>query len=126
MNNKGQSLALFVILIPLILMLGVYAVDIGYMKYNQNKLDLVNKEAIDYALDNISDLNKEKVRDLIILNDKDVKTINIEDIDNGIQIEIDKSFKGLFGSFINKDVYDVKSVFEGTIIDGKKNIERVR
>ena len=126
MNNKGQSLALFVILIPLILMLGVYAVDIGYMKYNQNKLDLVNKEVIDYALDNISDLNKEKLRDLILLNDEEVKTINIKEINNGIQIEIDKSFKGLFGYFVNKDLYDVKSTFKGTIFDDKKNIERVR
>ena len=126
MNSKGQSLALFVILIPLILILGVYAIDVGYMKYNQNKLDSVNKETIDYALNNINDLDKEKVKNLILLNDQDIKVINIDDIDNGIKIEIDKSFKGLFGYFVNKDVYDVKSVFKGTIIDEKKKIERVR
>lgn len=125
MNNKGQSLALFVILIPLIIMLGAYVVDIGYMKYNQNKLNGINNYMVDYSLDNLDNLDKEKVKNMIIKNDEDINTINITEIDNGVQIELRKTFKGLFGYFVGKNIYDAKSVYKGVIIDDKKEIERV-
>lgn len=125
MNNKGQTLALFVILIPLIIMLGAYVVDIGYMKYNKNKLDGINEYMVDYALDNKDNLNKEEIINMIIKNDDDINKINIDEIDNGVKIEISKTFKGLFGYFVGKDIYDARSIYKGSIIDEKKVIERV-
>ncbi len=125
MNNKGQTLALFVILIPLIIMLGAYVVDIGYMKYNKNKLDGINEYMVDYALDNKDNLNKEEIINMILKNDDDINKINIDEIDNGVKIEISKTFKGLFGYFVGKDIYDARSIYKGSIIDEKKVIERV-
>ncbi len=125
MNNKGQTLALFIILIPLIIMLGAYVVDIGYMKYNKNKLDGINEYMVDYALDNKDNLNKEEIINMILKNDDDINKINIDEIDNGVKIEISKTFKGLFGYFVGKDIYDARSIYKGSIIDEKKVIERV-
>ena len=39
LNEKGQSLALFVIFLPVIMMIGTLVIDIGLANYNKHKLD---------------------------------------------------------------------------------------
>ena len=35
LNNKGQSLALFIVIIPVLILVGIYVIDIGNLKYNE-------------------------------------------------------------------------------------------
>ena len=53
MNNKGQSLVLFVVIMPIILLMFVLVYDIGNAMYEKNKLSNVSYMVIDYALDNM-------------------------------------------------------------------------
>ena len=127
LNEKGQSLALFIILIPLIIMFSSFVIDTGYMKYNKSKLDDINKIAVNYSLDNMDIIEEEKINYLIKKNDDEIDEIqiSINTDEKSVSITIEKSFKGIFGYFLDKDVYDAKSSYKGTIIDDKKIIERV-
>ena len=43
MNNKGQTLVLFIIFIPLLLILAAFVIDVGYIASEKTKLvKLVN------------------------------------------------------------------------------------
>ena len=127
-NNKGQTLALFIILIPLIILLGSYAIDIGYMKYNENKLNSINEMAVEYVLDNIDSLQEGKTEELISQNDDEINDVSIDvnTEEKTVKITLSKNFKGVFGNFVDKDIYEAKSTYKGTIIDDEKKIERVR
>ena len=51
-NNKGQSLVLFIVIIPIILLVFVLVYDIGTAIYEKNRLSNTSYMVIDYALDN--------------------------------------------------------------------------
>ena len=36
LNNKGQSLAIFVIFVPVFIMMGTYVVDVSFAKYKED------------------------------------------------------------------------------------------
>lgn len=125
-SNKGQSLVLFVVFVPLIIMLGTYVVDMSYARYNENKIDSINKEVVKYGLKHIDEDPKDNMIKLIYQNDSDIDNYKI-DIDlekREVKVQIEKSSKGIFGSIIGKAVYREKSNYIGYIKDDKQIIER--
>lgn len=126
LNNKGQSLALFICFIPFFILIGVYIVDISYSNYNQNKLDLLNEEIVKYGLLNIENNPKDNMIDLIYKNDSKIDNYDVKILNdsNTVRVTLEKSNKGFFGSIINKKIYTEKSSYIGKIIDGKIIIEK--
>lgn len=123
LNNKGQTLALFVIFIPVIIMIGIYVVDIGICKYNKNKLDNINTLVINDYLDKKDSITKDEVLKLILKNDNEIESeVNISD--DKIKLTLKKDVKGAFGNIIGKKIYNIKSVYTGYVKDDKKIIER--
>ena len=57
LNNKGQSLVLFIIIIPIILGIMAIVIDIGNIIYENQELDNINRIVLDYGLDSITDRN---------------------------------------------------------------------
>ena len=126
LNSKGQSLAIFVIFVPVFIMIGTLVVDVSFARYNSRKLDNINKLIINYGLDHIESDTYNNMVDLIYKNDSEVDDyeikINLEE--KKINVNISKSTKGFFGNIIGKEIYKEKSSFIGYIKDDKKIIER--
>lgn len=126
LNSKGQSLAIFVIFIPVFIMIGTLVVDVSFARYNVRKLDNINKLVINYALEHIESDPYDTMVDLIYKNDSEVDDyeikINLEE--KKINVNISKSTKGFFGSIVGKEIYKEKSSFIGYIKDDKKIIEK--
>ena len=126
LNSKGQSLAIFVIFVPVFIMIGTLVVDVSFARYNVRKLDNINKLVINYGLDYIESDPYDTMVDLIYKNDSEVDDyeikINLEE--KKINVNISKSTKGFFGSIVGKEIYKEKSSFIGYIKDDKKIIER--
>ena len=82
MNNKGQTLVIFIILLPLILLLIMFIFIKVYINYEKNKQEnIVSLICTEYKKnDNINDLLK-----LGTLNDN-TQDIEIKRINNGINI----------------------------------------
>ena len=53
LNNKGQSLVMFIILLPILLLILTLVYDVGNAIYEKDRLSNTNYMVVDYALDNI-------------------------------------------------------------------------
>ena len=77
LNNRGQSLAIFVIFVPVFIMMGTFVVDVSFAKYNERRLDNLNKQVINYGLKHIDEEPYDNMVDLIYQNDSDIDSYEI-------------------------------------------------
>lgn len=125
LNNKGQSLVLFIVIIPIILLVFVLVYDIGTAIYEKNRLSNTSYMVIDYALDNIDSIDENDLISLITKNTDNLSGISVL-IDNGkVNIKLTKNIKGVFGRTFKFDLIEAKSEYVGYILDGNKKIDKV-
>lgn len=125
LSNKGQSLALFVIFIPFIIMFGCLVIDLGFAKYNKNKLNELTKMVVRYGVKHIDADPYNEMVDLLYQNDDlvDNYKIEVKPDEKIVSVSVDKATKGFFGKIINKEIYKEKSSYVGKIEDEKIIIE---
>ena len=125
MNNKGQSLISFVLIVPIILLILFMVYDIGNMVLLKGQLDNINYLVIDYGLDNLDDVDlNNKLTEMINKNKDDIDKIEININDGEIKILLEDKIENKL-SLINKfDVLDIKSNYVGYIQDNKKIIRK--
>ena len=116
MNNKGQSLIMFVMLLPIILMLFAYIFDSAYIVSENNKLNEIAEKSLDY-LNNDKDI--EKVKNYIYKNNKN---INIVEINNNY-IHLKNDIKPIFGQYVGYDYYYLEAEFVASFDNGVLRIE---
>lgn len=107
MNNKGQALIFFVLILPLLLLLAAYIVDNTYIAYNTNKLNQINKLIVKDAV--INKMTKEEIKEYVEKNDKDIKIDFMFVSSDKVELTLKKEIKSLFGSIIGKDHYTLIS-----------------
>lgn len=94
LNNKGQTLVIFVIFIPLFIGMMALVFDIGNVIYEHSEVESINKIIIDYGLDNMDDNNViEEMRELAVINKKNINT-NIKFNDMEFLVESTYYVKG--------------------------------
>lgn len=117
MNNKGQTLVLFITLLPFIFILLVLVFDISFLSSEKTKLDNIATSSLKSAMI-YRDINQIKAN--ITKNDKDIK------IDKLTQnrICLSKKTNPIFGKVIGYNSYNLKSCLKGTISNGKIIIDK--
>lgn len=124
LNNKGQSLVMFILILPVIILVLVLVVDVGNAIYIKNKLDNVNYLVMDYALNNKNSSNlSEEVITLVNKNMDGISFINIDNESDYIYISITKKISGIISDKVI--VSEAISKYKGYIKEDKKIIERV-
>ena len=128
LSNKGQSLAIFIVFIPLFIMMGTFVVDMAYARYNANRLNETNKMIVRYGLKHIEENPFDDMVHLIYQNDSEIDNydIKIDVLNKTVSVSIDKASRGFFGSLIGKDIYKEKSSYIGYIKDEKIIIDEVK
>lgn len=127
LNNKGQSLVTFVLLIPIFILILVLVVDIGNIVNLKLDLNNINKIIISYGIDNIDSINKEELEDLVKANDSKitVKTITIDKEKKQLEIILSKYSDSLLGKIVGIDGYNITSNYQAKINNEKKEIKKV-
>lgn len=115
MNNKGQTLVLFVVLLPVILILLAFVFDTAYMSMEKNKLNDIAKTSLKYVVKDNKDINE--VKKVIKENDNKIK---IEKITNN-NVYLKKEIKPIFGQIIGFQKYSLKTNLYGKM-EGNKLI----
>lgn len=105
MNNKGQVLVLFVILLPIILLLLILTIEVGDIYLDKQKTKNTIKEII---RENLKEPNSEIINTLITKNINDIEEKNVFISEDEIRIYI-KQNKKLFGKNI-KIEYKIKGI----------------
>ena len=111
MNKHGQTLILFIILIPLVLMLCAVVVDIGVVVSKKANIKEVTKTVIKDVIDKENKVLK--AEKLFVKNEIDIDEVEIINVDNGLNIKINTKVDSIFGSIIGIKKYDIKLNISG-------------
>lgn len=126
LNNKGQSLVLFVIVLPILMLILVLVIDIGKIIVLKQELSNISEIVLDYGLDKIDDLEIEtELEELIKLNKNDIDMIHLYIEDEKIYIELEEKSDGIFSGFIDIPLFNIKTSYVGYIENEEKRIERL-
>ncbi len=126
LNNKGQSLALFIALIPIILLMFVFVYDIGNSIYEKNRLSNACELAMNYGLSNIEAVSESDLVNLIMKNTDNVNNISVIIENNEINIKASKDINNIFNNISGLNIDNIYCEYHGKITDDKKEIERVK
>lgn len=124
-NNKGQSLVMFVLIIPIFLLILTLVYDVGNAIYEKDILSNTNYLTIEYGLNNIDTVTKNDLKNLIEQNTSNLKYIYVTIEENQIEIKMEKDAKSIIGKMFNFNLVKIISHYKGKIINNQKEIERI-
>lgn len=124
-NNKGQSLVMFVLIIPIFLLILTLIYDVGNAIYEKDRLSNTNYLTIEYGLNNIDTVTENDLKNLIEQNTSNLKYIYVTIEDNQIEIKMEKDAKSKIGKMFNFNLVKIISHYKGKIINNQKEIERI-
>lgn len=109
MNNKGQTLVLFVCLLPLLVALLAFIFDSAYIIKENNKLNNIATLAMSYSLE--KGKTKEEIKQFILKNDNNIEIKSITN-DN---VHLINNIKPIFGKFVGYKEYSLETNLKGSI-----------
>ena len=110
MNNKGQTLVIFIIILPVIILGVSYLVDTGLMYIGRSKLISTCKVIIDeyYDEENIDSKVKK------YLEDNDIKYTDYKvSRDNNLKLEVESTIDSIFGKVVGIQEYQISAKVTG-------------
>ena len=120
MKNRGQALVLFVLLLPIILLMFAFVIDIGLLSYSKKSINMKIEEIIEDGLSN--NLSEREIHELLIKNIKNIENKNIIKKENGLQITLQIKLNPIFPNIVKQDKYEV--TYSGKINEQNINIVR--
>ena len=124
-NNKGQSLVMFVLIIPIFLLILTLVYDVGNAIYEKDRLSNTNYLTIEYGLNNIDTVTENDLKNLIEQNTSNLKYIYVTIEGKQIEIKMEKDAKSIIGKMFNFNLVKIISHYKGKIINNQKEIERI-
>ena len=119
MNKKGQSLIVFVMILPLIIFFIAFFIDSSLMILEKNRIKEIVKDNLKVAL-NEEVKEKDKIKE-VIENNKDIN-VNVIVNENEIIIEASSKKKSIFGNIFDLSNSKQKIKYCGNIEN--KTIEK--
>jgi len=117
MNNKGQVLVSFIILLPFILLLFTIVIDLGFMYIEKRNISNNTRDAVEYYLENKDKPNVvDSTKKLLNKNINNIE-ISINDSTDYVEITVSKSHKGIFN--ILKNNSEINITYKGNKKDNK-------
>ena len=103
-NDRGQVLVTFIILLPIFLFIFAVIIDYGLLCIEKRKITNNVREALTYYENNIDDYDiKDKTKQLLQKNLDNVE-IDIIESDYDIQITVKSNYKSLYNTLTNNNL----------------------
>lgn len=118
MNNKGQTLVVFILLIPLLMLIAAFAIDKGYVVYKNIEIKNVTKDIIrkEILKDSLSDSD---IKAIYQKNDIPTTNLIIERGKDSITIKNSYQVDSIFGKIVQIKNYDVGCDITGSLNKNK-------
>lgn len=152
LNNKGQSLVLFILILPILLGIMVLVIDIGNVFYKKNEINNAIEFVLDYGLDSIQKDTEEETREEglktsvseEVLSEEEITDVdleqlekllqyNLEDYQNEIRLEDERIVvssktyvKGIFSHILGFRGFLVESEYYGYLDGDKKIMQKIK
>ena len=128
MNNRGQTLVMFILMLPLLLIILCLVVDIGMLSLEKKRLENTLKDAIYYELNNQetdSNIIKNRITNTLSKNINNIKIKKVEITDNKvITVSISKEYKGIFTKILKSNLFDITLTYKGYMNGEKSTIKK--
>ena len=108
MNNKGQVLVIFVIILPILLIILGLVVDLGLFALEKRKIDNNTYDSIEYYLKNIDTEDIKEKTTKLLENNLDNVDIKIIDENDYIEITVIKNYKSIYSVISNYEDINIK------------------
>ena len=118
LNNHGQSLIMFVLVLPLIILLIAFFIDSSLSIMEKNKLDGIITSNMEEALKN--DIRDEsKIRNAIKTDDK--MNIVVSIVEDELKVIVKSTKKSIFAKLLDFSYYNLNFNYCANYIDKKIN-----
>ena len=118
MNNRGQSLIMFVLLLPVITLLIAFVIDSSLSLMEKNKLDGIITSNMNEAL-----IKEIKDEDIILdaIKKNDITNASVSINDDELKVVVKSEKQSIFGELLNFDYYKLEFNYCANYQDKKIN-----
>ena len=126
MNNKGQALVLFILILPLLLIVLGMVVDLGMIGISKKKVDTVVQNILFHSFE----IREEKTDEDLMSEMDRLITINLGSVNRKIEIgehiyiTVEKKMEPLFPSLLKPKYLNYKVTYEALLDNDKIQIVR--
>ncbi len=124
MNNKGQSLVLFVLMVPILVGVMALVVDVGRLVQYKQKQENVLELVLQYGLDS-EERTTEAITELLQKNLED-DFVKVETSPQEIVISTKGHVGGIFSSLLGFSKFSVETEYKGYLEQEKVKIEKIK
>ena len=122
MDSKGQTLVIFVLILPILLLLFALIWEVGNLGLTINKYETEIKDTIEYGLNHLDDENLEDI--LTNLWKANLEgDINVEINNQVIKVNVKQNYDALFNNLLNNR-FDIDLTYNGYIENEKLIIQK--
>lgn len=113
-NHRGQTLVLFILLLPVFVLVLGFLIDIGYLHIEKRKVDYAIQSALEYGMKHKEDSTlKEDLQNLLVYNLYPIESSEVEITKNEITIMVSKKIERLLPFLFSEK--ETKIVIQKTI-----------
>lgn len=121
MNKKGQTLVLFIIFIPILLLLAAFIIDTGIVIRESTKLKAVTKTVLKDTYYK-EDKNSDMILNLLKKNDIDISNAKVTISEKNIIVKNSYKVASIFGKIIGIKEYKITVSLKAVEQDNKLKI----
>lgn len=122
MGNKGQTLVIFVLILPILLLLFTLIWEVGNLGLTTNKYETEIKDTIEYGLNHLDNENLEEVLTNLLKANLD-GDISVEINNQVIKVNVKQKYDALFNNLLNNR-FDIDLTYNGYIENEKLIIQK--
>ena len=122
MGNKGQTLVIFVLILPILLLLFALIWEVGNLGLTINKYETEIKDTIEYGLNHLDNENLEEVLTNLLKANLD-GDISVEINNQVIKVNVKQKYDALFNNLLNNR-FDIDLTYNGYIENEKLIIQK--
>lgn len=122
MGNKGQTLVIFVLILPILLLLFALIWEVGNLGLTTNKYETEIKDTIEYGLNHLDNENLEEVLTNLLKANLD-GDISVEINNQVIKVNVKQKYDALFNNLLNNR-FDIDLTYNGYIENEKLIIQK--
>ena len=122
MDSKGQTLVIFVLILPILLLLFALIWEVGNLGLTINKYETEIKDTIEYGLNHLDNENLEEVLTNLLKANLD-GDISVEINNQVIKVNVKQKYDALFNNLLNNR-FDIDLTYNGYIENNKFIIQK--
>lgn len=125
MNRRGQTLILFVLLLPILLLLMAFTIDTGVVLKEHIRLNSTTKSILKTTFSrHLEEDIERKITDLMEKNSIPIENLKVIKTSESVGIQNEYEIESIFGKIVGIKEYKIKLSLKAKLENGRVKIEK--